>query len=282
MVSISFQLFAYFITISWMFQAANSYDSRDSSEEKSAKEGLKQVMSALLKYTRDYSVGEPFTIRITKSYIEIDEYNWYNFWELVLITPFVHMSELCPEEFRECWCGFIREPKYFRYDSTNRMRTALKICSSNPVWMENKEYFLEGEFDLFNVIILNNGTILENAGEVERSMIEQEALNLRSYFEESLQPNNPSWDIQLNKHNRDICPVNLGWCYCGYSGDVLSYMRSNKTEAIVEEPRVIVDCRTHSRLPFETRNCSIVPKESLSWYKRLSKFLDFYFPCGHV
>ena len=189
---------------------------------------------------------------------------------------------MCPKDFRECWCGFVREPQNYQSYLAQKSPIFLKICSSEPDWINNKDFFVENEFEVLNKIKLPNETIIQSNNELQTSKIIQSLKETRMDENETPQIINTSWEsFELNKHDPSLCPNHYSWCWCGVVGDYLSYFKGKKSPEMIGKPQAVVDCRSPQQRVYERRNCSPKPEDSLSWYEKLFNPLASQFPCGH-
>ena len=93
-------------------------------------ESLKQVFKSQLNFTLNHAVGEPFTFTFSKKYLKL----YYSFGGMSVAKIFarqVHMDELCPYDYKNCFCSIIKEPKKFE-GSLDGDLVLLKICSTEP------------------------------------------------------------------------------------------------------------------------------------------------------
>ena len=192
----------------------------------------------------------------------------------------IQTKEMCPRDHHECWCGFVDEPRDFESYLRLKEMVLLKICSSEPEWLNNKDFFVKSEFSALTQIRLPNDTVLNR----DQAEIYEKTLKNTSLDENENESTQiaTSWrSLRLNTHYPRFCPPNFGWCWCGMIGDLKSYEKSIKSNKLIGEPELIIDCRAYYKRLYEHRNCSPASGDSLPWYDKLFFPLLKQFPCGY-
>ena len=245
-------------------------------------QSLKQVFKSILNYTGNHASGRTFNINFSKTYIEIGKHIDVGLDQTYLVSSNVQAKEMCPKDHHECWCGFVDEPNTPESYLKPQGVVFLKICSSEPEWIKNKNFFLQSEFSAFPRIRLPNGTIISDEKFYETN-IEERIKKEKLDENEDIQIIKTSWgSLELNKHDRMLCPRSFGWCWCGIIGDYLSYFKSIKSEKeIIGEPKVVIDCRHRLLRPYDQRNCTAAASDRIAWFDKLLYPLLKEFPCGY-
>ena len=244
---------------------------------------LKQVLKSLLNYTGNHAAGRTLNINFSKTYIKPGLQNRLGLEEFLIVDLNTQTNEMCPGDHRECWCGFVGEPKSLETYLKPRGAVFLKICSSESEWINNKDFFVQSEFSALRQILLPNGTKITSVDEFEEANIEQRIKKEKLDENEAIQIVKTSWkSLELNKHDRMLCPRGFGWCWCGIIGDYLSYYNSIKSDkGIIGKPKVVIDCRHPNFRVYEERDCTPASSDSIPWYDKLFYPLLKEFPCGY-
>lgn len=193
------------------------------------------------------------------------------------------MDEFCADDFHQCWCGLLDDFKNFPIGTRTQQRVyiLLKICSSDPEWLKNKNTFIpDDNFNAFKELLLPNGTKIFYNRKLYLNLHKQgmDAKHIYDYQKTG------DFDLRLyefNKHYPSLCPPRSAWCWCGIVGSWKNYYsKPNKTNT-VDIPKVVIDCRPVSFRPYEIRDCAPESTNNLPWHRKLFGPGAQHFPCGH-
>lgn len=255
------------------------------SESTDYKSSLDHVLASLLDFTQNQTFSRPFNFNFSKSYIRMSSTleNQHSF--LRLVTKYKHINEMCPKDFRQCWCGLLDDFKNFPIDHLNdgiRTWMLLKICSSEPQWLENKDAFMQDKFTDFEILKLANGTNVLNGLKVVAGLYKELFTSSATHIYEYEETEDFDMrSLEFNKHYPSLCPPRNEWCWCGVVGNWENYLNPNRTKLIVDYPNFIIDCRYFNKRPFEERDCRPESADSLPWHRKLFGPAPKDFPCGH-
>ena len=241
---------------------------------------IRLIFKDLMRFTRYHSTSQ-FGVTFSATYMPQMESRGHTYNVSKIVNSYVHINELCPDELDKCWCGFANDAKKFDLNLANRNIVFVKMCSSEPIWMQTKNQITVDDFLSLSSVELSNGTTYGINKKFNLMTLEKAQETRRNNSDKSVDIKELWKSLELNKHDESLCPYRYEWCWCGFVGNVVDYFMGKKSTTIVEAPRVMLDCRTFERRLYETRNCTIQSGDSLPWYRKIFGRPKVHFPCGH-